>query len=108
MVSRLFQHYSHKLHKIGTFELQYMENSKCLLLCRGFVLKIPLLAENGLFAYIFKTGYQSLMIFSQMLDSIALNDFASVLCSKIVKNKKALEIPFPPNDSDFLKVVIFC
>ena len=33
-------------------------------------------------AYIFKTAHQILMIFSQMLDIIALNDLVSVLCAK--------------------------
>ena len=33
-------------------------------------------------AYIFETARQILMIFSQMLDIIALNDSASVLCAR--------------------------
>ena len=33
-------------------------------------------------AYIFETAHQILMIFGQMLDTIALNDLALVLCTK--------------------------
>ena len=33
-------------------------------------------------AYIFETAHQILMIFGQMLDTIAVNDLALVLCTK--------------------------
>ena len=33
-------------------------------------------------AYIFEIAHQILMIFSQMLDIIALNDLASVMCAR--------------------------
>ena len=45
--------------------------------------KTPLFGwKMAFWAYIFKTAHQILMIFSQMLDIIALNDSASVLCAR--------------------------
>ena len=38
--------------------------------------------KMAFWAYIFETVHQILMIFSQMLDIIALNDSASVLCAR--------------------------
>ena len=38
--------------------------------------------KMAFWAYIFETAHQILMIFSQMLDIIALNDLASVLCAR--------------------------
>ena len=49
-----------------------------------FLIPKPLfLAKKIAFwAYIFETPHQILMIFSQMLDIIVLNDLASVLCAR--------------------------
>ena len=48
-----------------------------------FWIKNPLFGWKIVFwAYIFETAYQILMIFGQMLDTIALNDLALVLCTK--------------------------
>ena len=45
--------------------------------------KTPLFGwKMVVWAYIFETPHQILMIFSQMLDIIALNDLASLLCTK--------------------------
>ena len=44
--------------------------------------KTPLFGwKMAFWAYIFENAHQILMIFSQMLDTIALNDLASVLCA---------------------------
>ena len=50
---------------------------------RGFWPKKPSFwLKMAFWAYIFKTAHQILMIFSQMLDIIALNDLALVVCTK--------------------------
>ena len=51
-------------------------------------LKPPFGWKMAFWAYIFETAHQTLMIFSQMLDIIAINDLALVLCTK--------KIYFPP------------
>ena len=49
----------------------------------GFDPKKPLFGlKMDFWAYIFETAHQILMIFGQMLDTIALNDLALVLCTK--------------------------
>ena len=44
--------------------------------------KQPFGLKMDFWAYIFETAHQILMIFCQMLDTIALNDLALVLCTK--------------------------
>ena len=49
----------------------------------GFWAKNPLFGwKMAFWPYIFETAHQILMIFGQMLDTIALNDLALVLCTK--------------------------
>ena len=72
--------------------------------------KTPLFGwKMAFWAYIFETSHQILMIFSQMLDIIALNDLAALLCTKkflyppggAFLPQKMLKNP--PYDSDFFK-----
>ena len=82
--------------KLGTIAL----NHRMAVLCLGkflFWLFWPFLGQKyiacgdiiwffgwkmAFWAYIFETAHQILMIFSQMLDIIVLNDLASVLCAR--------------------------
>ena len=62
-------------------KLHLDESKKFLFAPQGFLTPKPsFLAENGLF----ETAHKVLMIFSQMLDIIALNDLVSVLCASVL------------------------
>ena len=73
--------------------------------------KNPFLLKNGLLSLYLRNRASNFDDFLQMLDMIALNDLALVMCTKkssppwghfCPKNVKN-----PPYDSDFLKVVGF-
>ena len=98
--------------KLKKYSKRIFEKNSCLPPRGFFTKKPPFLAENGLWAYIFETAHQILMIFSQMLNIVALNDLASVLYNKnssspIAGNFAPKNVKNPPYDSDFLKLLDF-